>query len=578
MNLRDTLRALRDGWWLVAVVLLGCIIASAAVTLLSPRMYTADTRLFISTTGSATDLTAALQGSELAQQRATSYASYLTDLQLAQAVVDDLDLDMTATELSEEISATVVPDTVILDVQVTDRSAEQAQAIAASIGSQFPELVADLETPEGSSVSSVQVSVIAEPQLPTEPSSPKPLTNVAVGLFLGLVLGCGTVIARFSLDTRLRDVDVINAVSRAPGLAVVPVDPALSRDKVLWESGDNPAWESFRQLRTNLDFLDVDEPPRSLLVTSALPGEGKSTVAVNLALALVAAGRTVALVEADLRRPRVTRYLGLVSGAGVTSVLSGSVGLSDVLQEHGDGRLRVLAAGRSVPNPGELLSSRQMQKVLAELRATHDIVLLDGPPLLPAADAHGLAPHTDGVLLCVRHGSTRHRELELAVRAVDQVGARILGTVTTFVPRQIAAREGVGYSYRYRDEAAKRHWWNRKPGSDGEEVRAVVPPRTATPTVSEAVAAMRSAPAPAEQTQVARVDPDGGQAEPTPSSTGRTETATDAERSPVPPQPLPSVPPRPQLTASGPVLGNPTPRTRVVPQSKPPSTGWGRRS
>ncbi|SDO83951.1 non-specific protein-tyrosine kinase [Klenkia soli] len=454
MDLQQTWRVLRAGWWVVVLSTLVGAAVAAGIVLASTPMYTADTRLFVSTTNTTDDVAGAVQGSQLAQARVSSYASYLTDLQLAQAVVDDLDLDMTADELAGEISASVVPDTVILDVTVTDPSPARAQAIAESIGQQFNSLIGAIETPEGQTTSPIRVAVIAPPELPAAPSSPKPAQDLVIGLVLGFVLGCGLVLLRHRTDTRIRTSDQAAELGRGPGLGVIPLDDQLSADKSVLHDREAPSAESFRQLRTSMDFVDVDSPPRTVLVSSSLPGEGKTTVAVNLAIALTAAGRRVVLVEADLRRPRVTRYLGLVSGAGLTSVLNGSAGLDDVLQPVGDGSLQVLAAGPTPPNPSELLASGQMQRVLADLLDRADVVLLDGPPLLPVSDAGGLAPSTDGVVLCVRYGQTTTQELTTAARTLERVGARTLGTVFTFVPRRAAGNEGLGYTYHYGEDPA----------------------------------------------------------------------------------------------------------------------------
>jgi receptor protein-tyrosine kinase len=144
----------------------------------------------------------------------------------------------------------------------------------------------------------------------------------------------------------------------------------------------------------------------------------------------------VTVVEADLRRPKVTRYLGLIGGVGLTNVLTGSAELDDVMQRYvnGDSQVSVLAAGPLPPNPGELLASTHMQALLEKLRGQNDFVLVDAPPLLPVADSSGLAVHMDGVLLSVRYGSTRKDQLQQAAATLDRVGARTLGVILNIVP------------------------------------------------------------------------------------------------------------------------------------------------
>lgn len=201
------------------------------------------------------------------------------------------------------------------------------------------------------------------------------------------------------------------------------------------------------------------------MISSALPSEGKTTAVVNLGLALADSGRQVTIVEADLRKPKVVHYLGLVEGAGVTDILAGKSDIDDVLQAYGDGTLSVIAAGQTPPNPGELLASSHMAELLDKLRGTNDFVLVDSPPLLPVADSSGLAVHTDGVVLSVRYGSTRRDQVQQAAAALERVGARTLGVILNMVPPRadLATAYGYGYGYEAEDSTkdGKRPWWAR---------------------------------------------------------------------------------------------------------------------
>jgi receptor protein-tyrosine kinase len=180
-----------------------------------------------------------------------------------------------------------------------------------------------------------------------------------------------------------------------------------------------------------------------------VPSEGKTTVVVNLGLALAETGRRVTIVEADLRKPKVTRYLGLVGGVGLTNVLAGSAEVGDVLQKHGGGDLYVIGAGPTPPNPGELLSSSHMFALLDKLRADNDFVLVDAPPLLPVADSTGLAVFMDGVLLSVRYGSTRKEQLHQAAATLERVGATTLGVILNIVPLKAELATAYGYKHGY---------------------------------------------------------------------------------------------------------------------------------
>ena len=445
MEWREIVAAVRRGWWLPVLGLVAGIALAVLVTVLQVPRYTSTTQLFVSSTG-ATSASDSLSGSQFSQERVTSYSKLLTGEQLARLVIDRLDLPYRAEDLSDAIEASVSPDTVLIDVAVSDTSAERAQEIAEGLAAEFTELVEQLEPRTEDGGSPIQVTVTSDPQVPSEPSSPRLALNVALGLLVGLAAGLAAAVALVRLDRSIRDPEAAAEASGAPCIGVILRDPALDNGRVLPQGSDSPAAEGFRRLCTTLQFVDVDNPPKVIMVSSAIPGEGKTTLAVNLAVALNEMGRTVALVESDLRRPRVTRYMGLVGGVGVSNVLAGTATLEDVLQSHGTGGLHVLGAGPQPPNAGQMLASAQMSSLVRELADTHDFVILDAPPVLPVADATGMAVLADGVLLAVRYGHTRKDLLEQASVNFARAGARVLGVVMNVVPPR--AETGAGYGYR----------------------------------------------------------------------------------------------------------------------------------
>jgi len=446
MELREVVRAFRAFWWmLVTGVLLGGIAATAVSLLVTPQ-YTSHTRLFVSTTGS-TSTSDVLTGSQFSQQRVASYVRLLTGEDLAARVIADLELDMTPEEFAEQVTASAVPETVLLDVTVTDPSPQRARDIAEGTSAEFIRLIRGLETPRGSGTSPVTVTVVDTAKLPARPSEPQVLRNIVLGLAVGLLAGGGAAVVAARLDRSVKDGDEASALVGAPLVGTIQRDQALNKTHTTDRRGDSRTAEDYRQLRNNLRFLEVDDPPRVIMVSSAVPAEGKTTLVINLALALAEAGQRVVVVEADLRRPKVTSYLGMVGGVGLTNVLTGTAYLEEVLQQHGMDGLTVLAAGPTPPNPGELLASSHMRAVVEKLRGRFDVVLVDAPPLLPVADASGLAPHTDGVLLSVRYGSTRRDQLRQAATTVERAGGRTLGAVLNIVPPRAGSAYGYGYSY-----------------------------------------------------------------------------------------------------------------------------------
>jgi capsular exopolysaccharide synthesis family protein len=454
MTLREVLAALRAAWWLPVAGLLVGLAAALLVSLVQTPLYTSYIQFFVSTRDGSTT-SDAYQGSQFSQERVTSYAQLLSGDELAGRVVERLDLDREPYEVSGQVAASAVADTVLIDVTVTDPSPEMAQRIAEAMGQEFPAYVDELETPDDGGVSPVTVAVTAQPQVPGSPTSPQTPRNVVLGALVGLLVGAGLAVLRARLDRSVKDPDETARLAGAPVIGTVLRDEVLDKQHTIDRVANSRTVEDYRQLRNNLQFLKVDEPPKVIMVTSAVPSEGKTTVVVNLGLALAETGRRVTIVEADLRKPKVTRYLGLVGGVGLTNLLAGSAEIDDVLQKHGAGDLYVIGAGPTPPNPGELLSSSHMFSLLDKLRTENDFVLVDAPPLLPVADSTGLAVYMDGVVLSVRYGSTRKEQLHQAAATLERVGASTLGVILNIVPLNAELATAYGYKYGYGYEVGK---------------------------------------------------------------------------------------------------------------------------
>lgn len=448
MDLRDYMRIVRKRWRLIATCTVLALAAAIGVTLVSTPQYQAEAQLFVSTSSSASDLSSLLQGGNFAQQRVKSYADIVTSPQVTRPVISKLGLDLTPDELAKKIDATNPLDTVLLNIDVTDASATRARDLANAVAAQFTDVVKTLETPEGSQQSLVKATVVRAADTPLGPVSPRPKINLALGLLVGLAIGVGAAVLRETLDTSVKNADEVKERTGAPVLASVPFDAKTPEHTLITDPdvATGARAESYRTLRTNLSFVDVDQPPKLLVVTSALPNEGKSTTSVNLAIAMAEAGNRVVLVEADLRRPRTADYLRLEGGVGVTDVLLGQASLLDVLQPWGRLPLKFLASGAIPPNPSELLGSRQMSELLSALRQQADVVILDAPPLLPVTDAAVLAARCDGALLVCSHGSTKRDQLGQAAEALRSVGGRVLGTVINRAP---TGRRSGAYEYAY---------------------------------------------------------------------------------------------------------------------------------
>jgi len=445
VNLQDLIRLVRNRWLTILVTALIIVLAALAYSVAQTPLYQASTRLFISTTSgsSASDL---YQGNLYSQGRVLSYTQLVMGETLAQRTIDRLGLDMTAQELKEKVTAKSKPNTVLVDVSVLDASPVQARDIANAMSDEFVQVVRELETPTRGAKPEARVVVEQRASIPAKPLVPKTFRNLALGIIVGILSGFGIALLRDQLDNTVKTQETLEELTGTGAVGYIPFDKNLGTEPAISFDNDNSATaEAFRKLRTNLQFLTVDHPPRVLVVTSSSPSEGKSTTSINIALALAEAERTVVLVDGDLRRPRLAKYLDVLGSVGVSTVLSGGAALDEVLQQTKFPRLSVLAAGPTPPNPSELLGSLAAEKMLAELRSRFDYVIIDSAPLLAVTDGAILAAKSDGALVVVKAGKTRRDQLSHAIGMLNDVGATLLGAVLTMMP----TRGSGAYSYNY---------------------------------------------------------------------------------------------------------------------------------
>lgn len=451
MELKDYVRILHKSWILIlACVLLG-VAGAATFSILATPKYEANTQLYVSVQAAAGAATGDLvQGTSFARQAVVSYVDVVNSAIVLDEVIADLNLDMSANQLAKMVTSSSPLNTVLINISVTNSDPELAANLANSIGSNFSHIVVEkLEKPDGDAVSPVKIETIQPALVPSSPASPNVPLNLALGLLLGLAIGLGVAVLRSVLDTRIHSLHDIALVTDKPMLGGITFDPeAVSRPLVVHADPKNPRAEAFRSLRTNLQFVNVGDGPRSFVVTSSIPGEGKSTTTANLAIAMAETGATVALIDGDLRLPRIADYMGIEGGVGLTDVLIGRAELVDVMQKWGKGQLYVLPSGRTPPNPSELLGSAAMSKMLAQITEQFDIVLIDAPPLLLVTDAAVLSKLTGGALLVAASGRVKRNELAAAVRALESIGSKLFGLIVTMLPTKGPDSYGYGqYGY-----------------------------------------------------------------------------------------------------------------------------------
>lgn len=289
------------------------------------------------------------------------------------------------------------------------------------------------------------INVVEPGNLPGGPLSSNIMWNVLLAAAVGFMLGAGGAYLIEYLDDSIKN---SNSVERDLGSTTLGAIPEFSADDkanelVMLGRSQSPGAEAYRILRTNLQFAAVAHELNRLLVTSASPGEGKSTTAGNLAVAIAQAGRRVVLIDADLHRPRQHRVFKLVNNVGVTSaLLSDPTNVEMFLQRTPIASLRVLTTGPLPPNPAELLGSQRMRDLLNTLQQHADVIVIDSPPTTAVADTAVLSTLVDGVLLVVETGKTGREPARRALAALNQVQAHVVGVVLNRMPTR-----GSGYYY-----------------------------------------------------------------------------------------------------------------------------------
>ncbi len=349
-------------------------------------------------------------------------------------------------QLQEQLAALGTPET---DAERAQQ--QQLQALLTQQQAAYTSLLRSFEEVRLAEAQAVDTILVVDPATPPEnPVRPRVLFNTLLGGVLALVAAAGLIVLIEMLDDRIRSPEVVERLTDYPLLGMIAhIDAAdAGHSLVVREHPRDPVSEAYRVVRTNLQFAEVQSPIRTLVVTSAGPGEGKTTTAANLALAMAQAGRKVVLVDADLRKPMQHQVFGLSNAQGLTSALMHpEIAADRFLQrvDAGGGQsLWVMPSGPVPPNPAEVVGARRMQELLDELATFADVVVLDTPPVLVVADPALLAQMSDGVLLVTRLGVTHEQGMKRALEQLRYAEARVVGIVVN----DMTARDG-GYYYQY---------------------------------------------------------------------------------------------------------------------------------
>ncbi|GAB3067166.1 polysaccharide biosynthesis tyrosine autokinase [Intrasporangium mesophilum] len=444
MTFREFLSVLGARWRIIAVSLLAVIAATAVQTMLTPATYSASAKIYLRATqppkpSNGNQVTTfAVSASDLA-----TYVEILTAPPITDPLRQRLGLPP-GTPLG--LSGVVSPTTNMLTITSTGGDPKLVADIANEAGPVLADAAKTFSPLLANNGQAVESQAIAPAAVPDEPTSPNAKRNLALGALLGLALGIGLALLRHSLDTKVRTEEDIKALSPRPILGDIPLVKAAKDGLLSIETDPHGRHaESIRRLRTNILFVDVTTGGHSFVVTSSVPGEGKTTTTINLALAMADAGSKVLLIDGDLRNPSVARTMGLDGSFGLTTLLLGHAEPDDVIQRWRQTTLHVLPAGPVPPNPSELLGSEPMEQLFGKLSHEFDFILVDSPPVVPVIDAVLINKLTHGLIMVVGAERTRKKDLTSAVHSLETVEAPIAG----FAINMVSAAGSTAYRYGY---------------------------------------------------------------------------------------------------------------------------------
>ncbi|MDO4898399.1 MAG: Wzz/FepE/Etk N-terminal domain-containing protein [Rothia sp. (in: high G+C Gram-positive bacteria)] len=350
MTILDFVRMLRANLKLLLIGLVIGALLGFGYSMFLPRVYSSSSTGYV-TVGEGNGIGDVISGSAAAKDKASAYLAFIQSGTVADEIIAaNPELNLTRGEIQNSLTAAVDANSALIRVSATASTPEDAQVLANSALQSVAKVANDLE---GSS--SVRVISLDDAKVNPNPVSPNVERMVLLGGAAGLVLVFAAIFLRRTIDTKLRTKDDATKASGAGVLGVLPVSDELTEENLLHAKDDHISQEAIRQMRTNLRFVNVDNPPRSVIITSSEPGEGKSTVSSSLARALAEASQPVIIIDADLRRPTIAKKFKIDAQVGLTQVLAGLVDLSDAVRQFEDTQLFVLPAGRIPPKPSELL-------------------------------------------------------------------------------------------------------------------------------------------------------------------------------------------------------------------------------
>ena len=463
MTIADLLQIVRKHLASAIISFVVVFAAVAAVTFIMPPKYTATAEVFATYAGQSgeTQTTNDMSsGANYLNTQIKTYPELVKTEAVLQPVIKDLGLDMTTTDLADVVTATNPTNTFMVDISAEVGDPQQAADIANSVAKNLSDQISsDLyNNSSSSSGSPIKLTVVQKAQTPTGQSSPNIPLYLAAGLILGLIVGIGVALLKDILNTKVDSTDDVRELTHASSLGTVPQAAILddSRPVVVAQPAGSEA-EEFRRIRTNLSFLTTTATQghgRLLVITSTDPSEGKTTVSSNVAVALAEEGKSVLLIDADLRHPSVAHKLGIEGHVGLSHVLSRQASPADVIQKYWKPNLHIMPAGKRPANASILLNSDLMKEMVDQALTQYDYVIIDTAPLSVASDATVFGRMAGGLVLVTGKGVVEKKELRSTATALQTAEVPILGFIFNFAdPKKIHSKN---YYYYYYEDGNKR--------------------------------------------------------------------------------------------------------------------------
>lgn len=508
MGLREYLNVISARRWVIVRAVLVVTVAAVIVSLVVPKQFAGEAKVLISEkdTGAALLGNSIAEFSSQPERGLQTQVQLMQLRPLAEAAIRELGLEASPEELLSSLEILASGQTNVVTVRAVAASPEQAMEIANTMADLYvewsretkresikaaadevesrlneaevqvlalgakiasegktDELAAELSLLTGTystladRLEQLRINeqlevgtgrVVSPAVVDERPIAPQPVRNGLLGVALGLILGLGMAFLYEYLDNTIKSNEEAEKIFGAPVLGTIPLEKfekGTTRRLTIVEAPGSSVAESYRVLRNSLDFINFEHEIRTLLVTSAAPAEGKSSVAANLAASLSQAGKKVVLVSCDFRRPTTQHFFAVNNIIGLSDVLLGTHSLKSALQRPGDDSLLVLTAGKMPPNPSELLGSLKMQVLIKELEEWADWVIIDSPPLLAVADPAAVARWADGVLLVMQAGKSTRDAARKAVELLAKVGSHLAGVAVWGYEETRPGGYGYGY-------------------------------------------------------------------------------------------------------------------------------------